>query len=97
MADGSREPQSWQSVPALHMPYSAPGPPSSQAPSLGQLQASMHWCPVSPGGGAGGKGGCMWGELMDDSVWISDDFHWIWVDLLHIDLHLFAEFYTFGI
>ena len=37
-----RSPQSTQSVPSVHPVYSAPGPPSSQYPSLAQLGLPSH-------------------------------------------------------
>ena len=38
----SRWPQSWQSAPIAQLPYSAPGPPSSHAPSDEKLQSSRQ-------------------------------------------------------
>ena len=38
------------------------------------------------GRGRVGEGG-MWEEVVGASLWISEDFPWIWVDFLHVDLH----------
>ena len=43
------------------------------------------------GGGAGGRGG-MWEEVVGASLWISEDFLWIWVDFLHMDPHLYLYY-----
>ena len=43
------------------------------------------------GKGAGGVGGGMWEEVVGASLWISEDFHWMWLDFLHVDLHLFVK------
>ena len=31
----------------------------------------------------------MWEEVVGASLWISEDFQWIWVDILHVDSHLY--------
>ena len=31
----------------------------------------------------------MWEEVVGASLWISVDFQWIWVDLLHVDSHAY--------
>ena len=49
-ADGGgldRTPQSVQSVPRVQSVYSAPGPPSSHAPSPGQAQVLVHRSPAT--------------------------------------------------
>ena len=51
-------PQSVQSLPSGHAENSAPGPPSSQSPSLAKLPVSPH-SPDEPAGG---------GEEVDDVV-----------------------------
>ena len=48
-----RPPQSSQSLPSEHIENAAPGPPSSQSPSLAKLQLF----PQTAGGRAGGDGG----------------------------------------
>ena len=56
--DGGATPpplQSKQSVPGLHALYSAPGPPSSQSPSLACVQVLVH--PTGEGGGDAMGGG----------------------------------------
>ena len=35
-------------------------------------------------------GGGMWEEVVGAALWISVDVHWIRVDILHVDLHLFV-------
>ena len=51
-----RTEQSSQSKPNAHPAYSAPGPPSSQTPSLAQ-PCSAHWLLQIKGGGGGEGGG----------------------------------------
>ena len=55
----ARAPQSWQSVPGLQSLNSAPGPPSSHAPSPAKLQVFVQRMPGENGGidGCGGCGG----------------------------------------
>ena len=52
-------PQSWQSMPGLQSLNSAPGPPSSQAPSPAKRQLFVQITPGENGGigGSGGRGG----------------------------------------
>ena len=51
--DTPRVPQSLQSVPIRQMLNSAPGPPSSQSPSVRQMHVSVQ---VGGGGGGGARG-----------------------------------------
>ena len=38
----------------------------------------------------------MWEEVVGASLWISEDFQWIWMDFLHVDLQLYL-YYLQGI
>ena len=38
---------------------------------------------------AGGEGS---EEVVGASLWISTDFQWIWLDFLHVDLHLYLYY-----
>ena len=55
--NGTRTPQSWQSLPCGQMAYSAPGPPSSQSPSDECTHSSLHPGVHGDGGGNGGSAG----------------------------------------
>ena len=36
--------------------------------------------------------GDTWEEVLFASLWISEDFQWIWVDFLHVDSHLYLYY-----
>ena len=52
--------------------------------------------PHAWGEAEGGRGGFMWEEVVGASLWISLNFHWIWVDFLHVDLHFLTNCARFG-
>ena len=39
----------------------------------------------------------MWEEVVGASLWISEDFHWILVDFLHVDLRFLLNFDVSGL